>query len=243
MGPPAPPPAVLGRLILGSSSPTRRSILASMGHPDPLVRPAGIDEKAIRAADPRALVSALAHAKADAVLASLAADPPLPLPPPTDDANGGDANGGGGGGGGRAVTLLLTGDQVVVHGGRVLEKPTTADDVREYVAGYATAPAVTIGATVVTDVATGRRWEGADRAEVHLRPLPAAAIEALIDDGAVFGCAGALMVEHPAVAPHVERLVGDETAVRGLCATTTRGLIDAALRGEGGVLPSPPAAG
>ncbi|KAK1868648.1 hypothetical protein I4F81_011132 [Pyropia yezoensis] len=168
MGPPAPPPAVLGRLILGSSSPTRRSILASMGHPDPLV---------------------------------------------------------------------------VVHGGRVLEKPTTADDVREYVAGYATAPAVTIGATVVTDVATGRRWEGADRAEVHLRPLPAAAIEALIDDGAVFGCAGALMVEHPAVAPHVERLVGDETAVRGLCATTTRGLIDAALRGEGGVLPSPPAAG
>ncbi|GAB0496535.1 hypothetical protein MMPV_007848 [Pyropia vietnamensis] len=225
------PPAVLGRLILGSSSPSRRSILAAMGHPDPLVRPAGIDEKAIRAEDPRELVSALAHAKADAVLASLAADPPPPLPSPTDAD------------GRRAVTLLLTGDQVVVHEGRVREKPLTPDDVREYVTGYASAPAVTIGATVVTDVATGRRWEGADRAEVHLRPLPAEAITALIEDGAVFGCAGALMVEHPIVAPYVERMVGDDTAVRGLCATTTRGLIDAALRGEGGILPPTPAAG
>lgn len=143
----------------------------------------------------------------------------------------------------RRATLLLTGDQVVVYNGRVLEKPLTADDVRQYVGGYATAPAVTVGATVVTDVATGRRWEGADRAEVHLRPLPAAAVEALIADGAVFGCAGALMVEHPAVAPHVARLVGDETAVRGLCATTTRGLIAAALRGEGGVLAPPRAVG
>jgi len=222
MAPPPPLPG-LGRLILGSSSPTRRSILASMGFTDLYLRPAGIDENAIRFEDATKLVSALAHAKADAVLASLAADP-APPPPPTSD------------GAPVGATLLLTGDQVVVHAGRILEKPRNADDVRAYLAGYGSSPAVTVGSTVVTDVATGRRWEGADRAEVYFRPLPSAVVEGLIEEGAVFGCAGALMVEHALVGPFVECVVGEQSAVMGLSKTTTRGLIEAALSGEGGSL-------
>lgn len=35
------------------------------------------------------------------------------------------------------ATMLLTGDQVVVHEGRILEKPADEDEVRKNVAGYA----------------------------------------------------------------------------------------------------------
>lgn len=66
------------------------------------VSTAGIDEKAIREPDPRALVVALAHAKADAIIARLRS---------------GDEVGAGRRG------VLITCDQVVVHMGRILEKP------------------------------------------------------------------------------------------------------------------------
>jgi hydrogenase maturation factor len=66
------------------------------------VSTAGIDEKAIREPDPRALVVALAHAKADAIIARLRSG---------DDVVAGRRG------------VLITCDQVVVHMGRILEKP------------------------------------------------------------------------------------------------------------------------
>ena len=70
------------------------------------VAKADIDEKAIRHPDPQTLVLRLAHAKAAAVIAKL------------------EAAGGGGSG------LLVTCDQVVLHEGRILEKPEDAEEVR-----------------------------------------------------------------------------------------------------------------
>lgn len=37
---------------------------------------------------------------------------------------------------------------------------------RQFIAGYARAPASTVGSVVLTDLATGRSWEGVDVAEV-----------------------------------------------------------------------------
>jgi hypothetical protein len=39
---------------------------------------------------------------------------------------------------------------------------------REFIAGYARAPASTVGSVVLTDLASGRSWEGVDVAEVGL---------------------------------------------------------------------------
>ena len=39
---------------------------------------------------------------------------------------------------------------------------------RQYIAGYARAPARTVGSVVLTDLASGRSWEGVDVAEVGL---------------------------------------------------------------------------
>ena len=246
------------------------------------VAKADIDEGAIRHDDARRLVLRLAHAKADAICAQLRA-----------------AGGGAGG-------LLVTCDQVVLHEGRILEKPadeaqvgdasaaaagacgpcphvgggctrvaspgtlrmtrTAPTQARQFIAGYARAPASTVGSVVLTDLASGRSWEGVDEAEVcqqvewwwwlwcvrvaggatrawavqlgapssalaqrrlkpagreravqiHFEAIPAAAVDALIEEGEVYWCAGGLMVEHALVAPHVTRMHGSLDSVMGL---------------------------
>lgn len=186
------------RIILGSSSSSRRAILDELAAAHGFayeVATAGIDEKAVREADPRRLVLALARAKAAAIRAKLAG-------------GGGPAAGGAG--------LLITCDQVVLCEGRVLEKPESEEEARRFIAAYARAPASTIGSTVVTDLATGASWEGLDETEIHFGPIPSASVDALVAEGEVFWCAGGLMVEHPLVQPHVTRMVGTQDAVMGL---------------------------
>lgn len=68
---------------------------------------ADIVEQAIRDPDPRRLVLLLAHAKADAIIAKMAAEA----------------------GGASLAGVLITCDQVVVHEGNILEKPADADEV------------------------------------------------------------------------------------------------------------------
>lgn len=48
---------------------------------------------------------------------------------------------------------------------RLLAPPSSAQ-ARQFIAGYARAPASTVGSVVLTDLATGRSWEGVDVAEV-----------------------------------------------------------------------------
>lgn len=89
--------AAAPRIVLGSSSSSRRSImddLAARFRFKYEVRTADIDEKAIRHAEPAKLVMALGHAKAEAIIAKMTAA--------------GEAPGAG---------FLLTCDQVVVHEG------------------------------------------------------------------------------------------------------------------------------
>eukprot|EP00904_Undaria_pinnatifida_P012191 jgi/Undpi1/8101/HiC_scaffold_24.g10573.m1 len=106
-----------GPIILGSKSFTRRMIIEEMGF-TPITRSADIDEAAIgdRTADPADLVLQLGLAKAEALVPGLKAEAKT---------------------GSLDTTLLLTGDQVVVHNGRILEKPADEDEVRRNIAGYA----------------------------------------------------------------------------------------------------------
>ena len=128
---------------LGSGSSTRQALMREIVEEHGILFggkvSADIDEKAIRRSDPKELVLALAHAKADAIL---------------DD-------------GGLTHGYLITCDQVVVHEGRILEKPESEEEAREMIAGYARAPASTVGSTVVTRVETGDRVEHVDVATVR----------------------------------------------------------------------------
>ncbi len=157
---------------------------------------------------------ALARAKADALRARLtAADntstlarggPPLPL-------------------------LLLTADQVVVHKDRIREKPADVAEARRFVRSYGGSSARTVGALAVTNLATGAAFAALDLAEVFFRPIPEEVVEQLVADGDCLRCAGGLMVEHPLVAPYVERIQGGMDSVMGLgMDVATRLLLQAA---------------
>ena len=154
---------------------------------------------------------ALAHAKAAAIRARLAAATPPAAASPALPA------------------LLITSDQVVVHRGVILEKPESADEARRFIRGYSSDVARTVGAVVVTQLSSGAVAAGLDTAAVHFGPIPEATVEALIAAGDVYFCAGGLMVESPLVAPHVARLEGGMDSIMGLGKDiTARLLIEAA---------------
>ena len=97
-------------IILGTSSSYRKAIVSAMGFKFDIVT-ADIDERALgdrsSSAVARDLVLLLAKKKAAAILAKLT----------TEQRERGMSR------------ILLTADQVVTHKGRILEKPTTADEV------------------------------------------------------------------------------------------------------------------
>jgi septum formation protein len=131
------------------------------------------------------------------------------------------------------TTHVDTDAQVVVHEGRILEKPANAEEARSFIAGYARSPPSTVGSVVCTDLATGSRVQGVDTAHIHFTPIPDATVDQLMREGDCLYCAGGLMVEHPLVVPHVTRIDGTQDSVMGLSkALTVRLLLQAA-----GILP------
>ncbi|KAF8060496.1 Eefsec [Scenedesmus sp. PABB004] len=190
-------------------------LAAEHGFTYEVVKP-DIDEKAIRRDEPRELVLALAHAKADAVLEMLRRQAPP----------GGDCGDG----------YLITCDQVVLHEGAVREKPADVAEAHRFIHSYAASPAQTVGGVVATRLRTGKRVEAVEVCAIHMTDMPDDVIDALIAEGDVMWCAGGLMVEHPAVVPYVTRIEGTQDAVMGLGRDTVMALLlDAAGIGEGRV--------
>lgn len=183
------------RIILASGSPYRRQLLREMGYEFDVISP-HVDEKAIRLTDPAALALALAHAKADAVMAGL-----------------------------QQPALVIAADQVVAHQGQIREKPASADEARHFMRTSGDAPSETVSAIVVANTATGRRAAGVDVVRIYLRPLPDELIEDRIADGEIFYCAGALRIEDPLLAPYIERIEGTLDSVMGLPKHLTQRLI------------------
>jgi len=170
-----------------------------------------IDEKAIgdrAAGDAESLVRLIAEAKADALLAR--------LPSAEEDGR-----------------VLLTGDQVVTCRGEIREKPRDAEQARRFIASYAEAPCETVGAVCLHDLRRGRRVVGTHVARIHFGPGIAEpeVLDALAADEVVLGCAGGLMVEHEAVAPHLERIEGGVDSVMGLSSSLVGELLEK-LRAE-----------
>jgi septum formation protein len=245
------------RVVLGSSSSSRRAIfdelVAEFSGLSYTVVTADIDEKALRDPLPERLVTALAHAKADAIVAKLTtASPDADAADADADAQQQQAATAAAETAAATTTTsyLVTCDQVVVHEGRILEKPESADEARAMIRGYTRdAPASTVGAVVVTRLqqqpggtAGGeqqqrpapspppRRHEALEVCVIRMDPLPEEDVEALVAEGEVMWCAGGLMVEHARVAPRVAAIEGGgDDAVRGLGrATVARLLCEAA---------------
>ncbi|CAA7041675.1 unnamed protein product [Microthlaspi erraticum] len=219
------------KLILGSSSIARRQILTDMGYQFTLMS-ADIDEKSIRKEKPEDLVLALAEAKADAIVSKLQTteskddeeQPTLLIASDTaeaimqrisdDDKIQDDKS-----------TILVTCDQVVVYEDAVREKPSSAEEAREYIRGYSKGHTATVSSVVVTNLKTGFRKGGVDRVEIHFNEISEEIIEKLIEEGMVIKVAGALLIEHPLILPCVKQVVGTTDSVMGLPKELTEKLL------------------
>ncbi|GJD08696.1 Maf-like protein DDB_G0281937 [Galdieria sulphuraria] len=191
--------------ILSFCSPSRQALLKQWGY-EFETESANIDEKSIRAETAEELVQKLAVAKSDAILARRT----------TQFEN-------------QKTTLLVTADQVVVHEGRILEKPKDANEAREFISGYSCSPAVTVGAIVVTNCQSYQRECGLDRSEVYFHPIPDSVIQQLVEEGSVYYCAGGLQVENPLVSKFVDHIVGTLDSVMGLSRQVLEKLIEKIL--------------
>jgi septum formation protein len=200
-------------LLLGSASFTRKLILKEMNvNFVKLVRP--IDEKSLgdRSQDaPKDLVLTLAKAKMDHLVQEIQAGNCQDDLPTTSDNNNNNKN---------EEWIVLTGDQVVVTcQGHILEKPESIDEAKAFVATYGQSPPSTVGSCVLHHMPSGIQVSGVDTATIYFRPTIATAdlIDNLLKDNApVLSCAGGLMIEHPLVREHIERIDGTEDSVMGL---------------------------
>ncbi|CAI9110768.1 OLC1v1010847C1 [Oldenlandia corymbosa var. corymbosa] len=147
------------QIILGSSSMARRQILSEMGY-EFTVMTADIDEKAIRREKPEELVMALAEAKAEAIISRIMNTRHLE--------------------GNEETILLITADTVVVFEGTIREKPSSKEEARKYIQGYSGGHTSVVGSIVVTNLTTGNRKGGCDRAEVYFHEIPEEVIDSLV---------------------------------------------------------------
>ncbi|MFA6603480.1 MAG: Maf family protein [Patescibacteria group bacterium] len=189
------------KIILGSGSKWRAKIFAQLGLEFETMAPE-IDEKAIRRDDPQELVLAIAEAKSRALRDRI-----------------------------QGPALLITSDQVVAVGGRVLEKPRDEAEAREFMRRAGDHPAETITSINIFNTETGRSVQGVDAVRIFMTGLPDAVIDALIAKGDVFTCAGGIDIEDPLVQPYIKKIEGDLDSVIGLPLKLTRQLLEEAKSG------------
>ena len=188
------------KIILGSQSQGRQTVLRDTGVVFELAK-ADIDEKAIRHDDYEQLPLLIARAKADVLVTEL----------------------------GTQEALLITADTVVTYRGELREKPTSAEQAREFLSSYEPeTPACVNTGVVVTNLQTGKRVEGTDKAAVYFKKIPSEVIEQAIDDGFVLHCAGAFAIETEYLSPYVRSYDGSYSAVVGLPLDLTFKLLEAA---------------
>lgn len=203
----------LAKLVLGSKSWSRRTLLSELQVPPFEIVTPDIDESSIRHPSAVKLVLALGNAKARAIIDRNVIELPSEK---------------------LGKTLLICGDSVVRHKGMILEKPNNYDQAKQYLNSYATAPATTVSSIIVVDVARKWKWQGVDEAEVYFRKMPENVIDELVKNGGAMESAGGLRIEHPLAVKYTECIVGDKSAVMGFSQPLVRQLIHQALEGKGG---------
>lgn len=174
-----------------------------------VVRP--IDEKGLgdRSKDPpHELVLTLAKAKMDHLVKEIQEGRCQDDLPPHDNSSSSKDN----------EWIVLTGDQVVTCNGKILEKPESIEEAREFVAYYRTHPPSTVGSCVLTHLPTGIQVSGVDTATIYFAStIPTDLVDRLVAlNEPILSCAGGLMIEHPLTKEHVDRIDGTEDSVMGL---------------------------
>ena len=188
------------QIILGSKSISRQQILKEMGYQFSVLDP-NIDEKKIRFSDPLKLTLALALAKAKALLPKI-----------------------------KNPALLITADQVVRCDGKIIEKPESASEAKEFLQAYAKHPAETITAIVVTNTKNKHHAYGIDIAKIWFKPIPKNIMEQIIILDDIYARAGGFSIENPLIMPYIAKIEGSRDSIMGLPKRLTEELVQKCLQ-------------
>ena len=174
-------------LVLASTSPYRRDLLARLGLPFTVAAPT-CDEDAIKAEGQpvQALVARLARLKAASV------------PPPS------------------ARCLIIGSDQAAEIDGEILGKPGTVAAAEAQLARLAGREHRLVTAVAVLDPASGRLGEALDVHHLTLRPLQADEIRRYVAQDRPLDCAGAYRIEGLGISLFEAISGADFTAIVGL---------------------------
>lgn len=192
------------RLVLASASPARLAVLRAAGV-DPVVRVSGVDEDAVaaRLADPtpERLVTALARAKAEAVVAVVAAEHP-------------DA-------------VVVGCDSMLLFDGELAGKPATVDVARQRWRKMAGSSGHLLTGHAVVRVDAGTPTEetsGTETTAVRFGTPTDHELEAYLATGEPLGVAGAFTLDALG-GWFVEGIDGDPSSVIGISLPLTRRLL------------------
>ncbi|CAL7962944.1 Nucleoside triphosphate pyrophosphatase [Gammaproteobacteria bacterium] len=183
------------KFILGSKSPGRRQILTKMGYEFTVLDP-NIDEKSIRSDVPERLVSALACAKAMALLPKIS-----------------------------EAAILITSDQVVRCNSKILEKPKDQNEAHEFLRMYMQYPAETITAVTVTNTLNKKQESGVDIAKIWFHPIPENMVEQIANQEYVITCAGGFSLDDLLLKKYIAKIEGAPDSITGLPIELTKQLI------------------
>jgi septum formation protein len=175
------------KLILGSSSKYRRSILENHGYIFEVVSP-DVDEKKIRSEDLYQLPLILARAKSQNLVQKI-----------------------------NEPALVITSDIIVVCDGKLCEKPESEAEARAFLKKYSEGhPAETVCSLVVVNTETGKRVEGVDIAKVYFHELPQEFIDLFIKEGDPYTRAGGFGVQVPMFQPYLKKVEGTIESIVGM---------------------------
>jgi septum formation protein len=184
-------------LILGSGSSTRKLILDSNSFKFEVVK-ADINEKEFgdrSSGAPTELVQMLSNAKADAIMRQHF---PAGLITPSEN------------------IFLLTADQVVVHNGKILEKPCDEAEAVRFMNSYSGHHCTTVGSLALTHLLTQTRVSDFSTATIHFNSIPQLVIDSIVSEGTCLHCAGGLMAEHELLQPYISHIDGTVDSIMGL---------------------------
>ena len=177
------------RLILGSSSAYRRTLLERLGIPFSIINP-DIDESPLAGEHPAATARRLAREKAKAVASQLTGD--------------------------ELNTLIIGSDQVAVMGDQVFGKPGSHQKAVAQLQTLSGNTVVFETALCLYDALTAEAHEELVSTEVEFRELTLEEIEAYLKREPAYDCAGSAKSEALGIAL-LDRLSGDDpTALVGL---------------------------
>jgi septum formation protein len=161
------------KIILGSGSPSRKTVLERMGFEFEVIAP-DIDERAISADNTRELPLLIAQAKMDEVLKHVQED-----------------------------AIVITSDQVMIVDGIIREKPESKEQAYGFIKSFSNKTQIATSGTVVVNTKTGKRISSIDQVTVTFDPIPEQNIKEFIDSDQAKYFAGALCAEHKLFSPYI----------------------------------------